>query len=99
MIYNLDAWGKVHRVEIRKSTYCTNGNLAISLFELREGPYATLTVNLDDTLPLDMGYVDTNNCYWAEEFIQKNGLGEPTGEYGYSGFCSYPLYKFNLEKL
>lgn len=36
----------------------------------------------------------TNNSPWLEEFIVRNGLGEFTGAYGYSGFCSYPQYRF-----
>ena len=37
---------------------------------------------------------DTNNSPWLEEFIVRNGLGEFTGACGYSGFCSYPQYRF-----
>ena len=54
MMYNLFAWGENHKVEIRKSSYVTNGNLALSLWEINEGPYATLTVNLDETLPMNL---------------------------------------------
>ena len=35
----------------------------------------------------------------AESFILDNELGENTGETMRSGFCVYPLYKFNQEKL
>ena len=99
MIYNLFAWGENHKVEIRKSSYVTNGNLALSLLEINEGPYATLTVNLDETLPMNQAYVDTNNCAWAETFIHMNKLGVHTGKFKVSGFCTYPLYEFNLENL
>ena len=44
-------------------------------------------------------YVDINNCPWATKFIKDNELGEFTGKYGKSGFCVYPLYKFNLDKI
>ena len=44
-------------------------------------------------------YVDTNNCPWAEDFIEKNGLGKFLGIYGNSGYCTYPLYEFDLGKL
>ena len=36
-----------------------------------------------------------SNSPWLEEFIVRNGLGEFTGAYGYSGFCSYPQYRFH----
>ena len=42
-------------------------------------------------------YIDTNNCPWAEEFLQENGIAKPDPRdiYGMSGFCAYPLYEFN----
>lgn len=99
MFYNLHAWGSDHKIEIQKTTYADNGNLAIQLWEVNEGPYARLTVNLGKRLPTDMAFVDTNNCRWAEDWIQDNGLGVPTGEVGCSGWCVYPLYRFNLDKM
>ena len=99
MTYNLYAWGSNHEVDTEKKSYWENGNLAITLFEPHEGPYATLTVNLSKKLPKNQAYVDTNNCYWAEDFIKKNGLGKPLGEYGVSGWCRYPLYEFDLDKI
>lgn len=47
----------------------------------------------------ETAYVDVNNCPWAQKFIEENKLGEFTGKYGQSGFCIYPLYKFNLDKI
>lgn len=73
-------------------------NLAIQAW-CEEGPYATLTVNLGKMLESDKAYLDTNNCPWVESFIRRHRLGKPTGDYAYSGFCAYPLYQFNLEKL
>ena len=85
-----------YKVTMEKSSYHNNGNLAIRLY-CSEGPFATLTVNLEK-LPKGYAYVDTNNCPWAESFISENNLGRFTGEYGFSGFCSYPLYNFNPKK-
>ncbi len=88
-------------VELHVCRYDYNNNLAITLWSPEEGPFATLTVNLPYTsyLPSDMAFVNTNNCPWAEEFIEEHDLGEPTGEYGISGFCRYPLYRFYLDKI
>ena len=89
-----------------KTEYSYNGRLAIELVEKDGFPFATLTVNivpsvLDemDDIPNDVAFVDINNCPWAEKFIRDNNLGRPTGVYGHSGFCVYPLYKFDLNKL
>lgn len=88
----------VYDVNIRIATYGSNDNLAILLDSPTEGPFARLTVNIDE-LPEGYAYVDTNNCPWAEEFIKEHKLGEPTNLCGHSGYCTYPLYKFDLQKL
>ena len=44
-------------------------------------------------------YIDTNNLPEIEDFIKRYELGKPTRIAKTSGFCSYPLYKMNLEKL
>ena len=90
-----------HEVLAYRNTYYGNGNLCIQLFTEIE-PFATLTVNLNsykETMPANMAYVDTNNCPWAEQFIAENKLGKATGKYKSSGFCTYPLYEFDLSKL
>ena len=89
-----------YNVVIRKTQYANNGNLAL-LLETPDGePVANLTVNLpDEILASNCAYLDTNNLPEAEWFVQSNGLAKPTGEYGNSGYCSYPLYEFDLDKL
>lgn len=85
---------------IVRDTYTDNNNLAIMLYEKETGEsLAVLTVNLDSDLPIEYGFVDVNNCPWAEDFIKENKLGEHTRQFGYSGFCVYPLYKFDLSKI
>lgn len=86
-------------VTIELGRYGSNDTLAISLW-CDEGPFARLTVNLaNHKPPLPYAYVDMNNNPWAEEFIQRYGLGENTGDQAQSGYCWYPLYKFDLDKL
>ena len=86
-------------VQIRMANYSDNKNLAIELFEPYEGPFARLTVNLGQKLPANQAYVDVNNCRWAERFIEENGLGVDVGKFGWSGYCIYPLYEFNMEAI
>lgn len=78
-------------------------------------PYANITVNIesgetvrkyvDEDLAVTFGkryacqYVDTNNCEWATRFLEENKIAFFTGCFADSGFCSYPLYAFDLEKL
>ena len=33
------------------------------------------------------------------DWIVENKLGEPTGMVGYSGYCSYPMFQFDLAKI
>lgn len=83
-------------------TYFHNENLYIGLDCMDDGylePFIDLTVNLDEVLPPYMAYLDTNNFPQAEELVRKTGLGTPTGQMRASGFCMYPLYSFNKEKL
>lgn len=92
-------------IVIETDKYRFGESLAIELISESEGPYAMLTVCLQDDLGLpyflneDEAFVDTNNCPWAPAFIEKYGLGKPTGRTACSGFCEYPLYKFDLKKL
>lgn len=93
-------YGTYNDIVINATEYY-NGNLAITLDSQSEGPFATLTINLDesDDLDKDCAFVDINNCPWALDFIESNDLGKPTGDIGFSGWCMYPAYKFDLEKM
>ena len=87
-----------YKVNVIVDRYYNNRNLAINLFDPVEGPFARLTVNIVKLKP-GLAFVDTNNCPWAEEFIAEHKLGKPTGEFGRSGRCIYPLYEFDMDAL
>lgn len=96
----LNAYGKEFNVKPLRTSYCNNSSLAIVLIdEDTHEDFAVLTVNLNYPLGKGMAFVDTNNCDWAEQFIRNNKLGKPTGMTATSGFCTYPLYKFNLKDI
>ena len=83
------------------TTYQNNGSLAVALICNGE-LFAVLTVNIDDTAWIKdpaMAFVDTNNCPWAPEFLEKNQLAKPPEIIGFSGMCCYPLYEFDLKKI
>ena len=91
---------------IEISHYRADNSVAIQLYSWCKDyggfnePFAMLTVCLNNpNLKENEAYLDTNNCRWGEEFVAKYELGKPTGEYQSSGFCTYPLYEWNLEKL
>lgn len=94
-------YGGEYDVTLEINTYLNNGCMYIGLVEQGEypEPYGDLTVNLDGKVPDYCGYVDLNNMPELEKFIEDNDLGEFTGLTRRSGFCEYPLYMFNVDKL
>lgn len=89
-----------YEVNVFKAIYANNSSLAVFLETTDGEPFCNLTVNITDGVAgEEYQYVDTNNCPWALDFIKSNDLGTPTGIVGYSGFCEYPLVKFNLDKI
>lgn len=99
--YKVETDFGTYEVELGVSEYLNNGSLAIELIDAEEREsFAILTVNIEEEgAGKETAYVDINDCPWAKKFIEDNELGEFTGKYGRSGFCVYPLYKFNLDKI
>lgn len=94
-------YGGEYQVSLEINTYLNNGCMYIGLVEQGEypEPYGDLTVNLEGKAPDYCGYVDLNNMPELERFIEDNNLGGFTGLTRRSGFCEYPLYMFNVDKL
>lgn len=100
--YEIESYGKTYNVRIERNTYAYGNNIALSLIAESGEPFCNLTVNLPESFIWGddkTAFVDTNNCPWAEDFIEQNNLGEPVGYECRSGFCTYPLYRFNLDEL
>ena len=82
--------------------YCLGDSLAIVLIMAdTHEPFVNLTVNLPTQLKnwklgFEYQYVDVNNFPGAIEFILDNKLGELTRYSGMSGYCIYPVVKFDL---
>lgn len=92
-------------VEVKRSTYKNNDSLAVVLVP-EECPeeYSVITVNIDDTnvfcCPFnEKAFVDTNNYPNIEKFLVENELATAVDVFGQSGYCTYPLYAFDLEKI
>ncbi len=86
-------------VQLKLFTYEYGEGLAVGVCYEDHGDMELVSINLpipfdDDTLAC----IDTNNASWIGSFLKKNKLAKPTGKYVYSGWCRYPVYKFNLEK-
>lgn len=86
-------------VTAKRTQYFVYDNLCIHLQTTdTHEDYAILTTNIDP-LSSDEAAVDTNNHPEAIEFITENELGTDTGKRIKSGFCEYPVYKFDLNKI
>lgn len=99
--YTVESWGQKEEVWLTRTTYADNDSLAVQAW-CKDGPYDTITVNLEeskDWVGTNYQFVDTNNCPWAPELLEKNGLGHPSGIMGFSGFCAYPLFLFEVDKI
>lgn len=99
LVYHSE-YGEDVAVRLQVQSYLNNGRIYIGLnCDGNDEPYADLTVNIDAPAPLYCGYLDTNNLSKSQDFVLENDLGEFTGFMGRSGYCKYPLYFFNVEKL
>ena len=79
--------------------YLADSSLVIDIVN-PDDHIARITTCLDRlTVHEDEAYVDTNNCPWAEDFIKEYRLGDDTWIREQSGFCTYPLYKFDMDRI
>ncbi len=93
-------FGTYRNCYVKLERYVCDNSLSVMLWNMEDGPIAKLTVCLDDKgLAENESYVDTNNCPWAPDLIEKYGLGMATGRMKASGFCCYPAVRFDVEKL
>ena len=98
MIYK-NVFNEEIEVNLIASRYVNNEVLYLGLVTEDGELYTDLTVNLDGIGDDNCSYVDTNNSKYAREFIEKYKLGTYMGCDSQSGFCSYPLYYFNMDEI
>lgn len=84
----------------RVSRYKADHALFVGLHSHSEGPLANITVCLGDRdLQENESYVDVNNFPEVLDFILENELGTPTGKLMQSGYVTYPVVAFDMNKL
>ena len=99
--YNSSITGET-QVTFDIQQYMNNRAMFIGLRGNEDGyeePFGDVTVNLSVAAPNYCGYLNVNDMPDIEKFITDNDLGEFTGFTQRSGFCEYPLYLFNVDKL
>jgi len=87
-------------VFLRVERYMADSSLCILLYNRDYAVIAKLTTCLDDkSLKDNEAYIDTNNCPWAIDFINDYALGVLTGKKKVSGYCIYPVVRFNMDEI
>ena len=107
MLEFISPWtGEILDACIEKSQYVKPARLYLGLRTRDYGedyfePYCDITVNLPGEMLSgeNCAFVDTNNAPFIPGFLEANGLAEPTGMLGFSGWCVYPEYRFNMEEI
>ena len=108
-VFMATAYGQKWQLILLQKKYVQGGGLAVEIYDIchdyaeeGEAPYpeplAAATVNLGVAFTGEHAFIDTNNYPWLPEFLKEHGLAEPTGASARSGFCEYPLYKWNTDK-
>lgn len=93
------AYGEEQEVILRLNSY-GNGRLAIESLLLDGEPWGLLTVNIPDSpVEEDEACLDTNNWEDVVQLVEEYHLGENTGKLAFSGYCVYPIYKFDRKIL
>lgn len=102
--FKVDFLGETYELYFVAEKYADNKTLAVEAYDAEDGePFTTLTVNLRDPQQVreNHAFFDVNNC--TEDLLEqliKLGLVEKD-ENGYkrqSGWVTYPLCKFNVNK-
>lgn len=93
-------YSKYKNCYLEVNNYMVDGSFCIDIYNYEEGNIARITTCLNNPfLSENQGYVDTNNCPWAVDLIERLHLGTPSGITSRSGYCEYPLYDFNIDEL
>ena len=98
-----ESYGEKLELSFKVTEYNEPRNLAILIMSKDSSgliePYASLTTNITEFSKNTYGCVDTNNFPEAIDIIEKYNLGSDTGIRISSGYCSYPVYDFNITEL
>ena len=88
------------KLVLMTGNYVNGGGLALYLKDIEEGPYARMTVNIPNCTPISGDVIlDTNNFPEGRQIMEEYGLGKWTGNMVPSGFCWYPIYTLNMDKI
>lgn len=86
-------------LELFHTTYANNNNLAvIALIAETKEHAGTITVNISDMSPT-LACIDENNMPGIFEILVEAGIAKYTGYTIESGYCTYPVARFVLDRI
>lgn len=98
--YTINYWQEKTKIRLFETKYSSNNTLAIVALDEYGEEFCKLSVNLNSPMQGDnLAFVDTNNLPWVEQFLQENDIAYPMFYSECSGWCNYPLYGFNKNKM
>lgn len=101
--FTVSGWGRTYECWFEIGKYYNSNQTAIQVFcRGEEGypePYAIATTRLARDAHEGCVYLDVNNWPEGEEIFEELGIGEATGYVQRSGYCIYPEYRIDFEKL
>ena len=83
-------------MKLHAGFYVKYNNLVLTIFDPEDGPFANITVNIEE-LPADEFAVDVNNFPDALGILVENKIAEYAGKQLRSGYCIYPVYRLLLD--
>lgn len=105
------AYDKEYDARLMVDSYSSNDNLAIQLYcynpeEKDWSLWADITINTYEEFPrteIDTAYaaLDNNNFDKGPKLLKDLGIGKamPGNPAVYQGYCKFPIFKINLDKL
>ena len=97
LLHGKDIFYREKVMKLNAGRYALYDNLVLTLFDPEEGPFANITVNIEE-LSADEFAVDVNNFPDALGILVDNNIAEFAGKQLRSGYCIYPVYRLILEK-
>ena len=97
LLHGKDIFYREKVMKLHAGFYAKYNNLVLTIFDPEEGPFANITVNIEE-LPADEFAVDVNNFPDALGILVENRIAEYAGKQLRSGYCIYPVYRLILEK-
>lgn len=96
--------GKTYSLAPKLNMYAKNDNLYLGFdcYDKREGfirDFLSATVNIIPLAYLEAVIDTNNNSSSLVDFLEENGFGQRTPFAVQSGFCAYPIFLFNEDKM